>query len=237
MWLRRGQLAQAQRWVHKQNLSVADDLTYLREFEHITLARVLIADSMRDRSKHALPEVMPFLERLLKAAEESGRIESVIEILLLQALVCQAQGDLAIARTRLGRAIELAEPEGYIQLFVDEGLPMAELLSDAAAHGIMPDYTSKLLAQFETMRPTEEDRRPSPAIPSPPSQLLIQPLSEREIEILQLVAQGFSNREIGTQLFLALDTIKGHNRRIYNKLQVKSRMEAVARGRELGLLE
>src|SRR5690606_17657062 len=159
--------------------------------------------------------------RLLKAAEEAGRVGSAIEILLLQAIMHQAQGNLAAALTPLGRSLALAEPQGYIQIFVDEGTPLAQFLAAAAAHDIAPDFTSKLLARLETE--TRHD------VVSPSSQPLVEPLSQRELEVLQLVAEGLSNREIGARLFLALDTIKGHNRRIYNKLDVKSRMEAVVR--------
>ena len=128
----------------------------------------------------------------------------------------------------LGDALALAEPGGFIRLFVDEGLPMAHLLSEAAALGIMPDYIAKLLAAFEA----EEHRSGI----SPPPQPLVEPLSPRELEVLGLIAQGLSNREISERLFLALPTVKGHNRRIYGKLHVRRRTEAVARARELGLL-
>ena len=118
-------------------------------------------------------------------------------------------------------------------MFLDEGASMLHLLREAASRGIMPDYTGKLLAALEAEQQTVpgEDK---PALP--PAQPLIEPLSQRELKILQLIAQGLSNREIGERLFLALDTIKGHNRKIFDKLQVQSRTEAIARARELGLL-
>ena len=134
----------------------------------------------------------------------------------------------------LGDALALAEPGGFIRIFVDEGTPMAQLLSEAAAHGIMPDYTGKLLAAFEAEAHKREDRSYLP--PAPHTRLLTDPLSQRELEVLQLIAQGLSNREISERLFLALDTVKGHNRRIYGKLEVRKRTEAVARARELDLL-
>jgi LuxR family maltose regulon positive regulatory protein len=108
---------------------------------------------------------------------------------------------------------------------------MAQLLLEVASRGIMPDYTGKLLAAFEAEKRKSEDKSPFP-----PTQPLIEPLSQRELKILQLIALGLSNREIGERLFLALDTIKGHNRVIFDKLQVQSRTEAIARARELGLL-
>ncbi len=131
----------------------------------------------------------------------------------------------------LGHALALAEPGGFIRIFVDEGTPMAQLLSESAVQEIMPNYAGKLLAAFEAETQGIEER----AYLSP-AQPLIEPLSQRELEVLRLVAQGLSNDEIGQRLFLALDTVKGHNRRIYDKLQVQRRTEAVARARELGLL-
>jgi LuxR family maltose regulon positive regulatory protein len=127
----------------------------------------------------------------------------------------------------LTEALALAEPGGFLRIFVDEGLPMEQLLSEAATRGVMPDYIHKLLAAFESEKQTTDVKF---------SQPLVEPLSQRELEVLQLIAQGLSNDEIGKRLFLALDTVKGHNRRIYDKLQVQRRTEAVARARKLGLL-
>jgi LuxR family maltose regulon positive regulatory protein len=195
---------------------------------------VLIAQEKRGLVDGSIHDAQGLLERLLQAAEEGGRKGSVIEILVLQALAHEVQGNFAPALVSLERALTLAEPEGYVRIFVDEGLPMARLLSEAAAHGVMPDYIGKLLAVFEAEEQKSEDKSILP--PVSPAQSLIEPLSQRELEVLQLIAQGLSNREISERLFLALDTIKGHNRRIYDKLQVQSRTEAIARARELGLL-
>jgi LuxR family maltose regulon positive regulatory protein len=174
---------------------------------------------------------MGLIGRILKAAEDGGRAGSVIEILVLQALAHEVQDDISSALVSLERALILAEPEGYVRIFVDEGMPMAHLLSEAAAHGIMPDYTGKLLAVFEAEQQKGEDKSYLR-----PAQPLIEPLSQRELEVLQLIAQGLSNREISERLFLALSTVKGHNRIIFDKLEVQRRTEAVARARELGLL-
>jgi LuxR family maltose regulon positive regulatory protein len=234
VWIAQGRLTEALAWARERGLSVDDDLSYLREFEHVTLARVLIAKYKRDRANRSILEAMGLLERLLKAAEEGGRMGSVIEILVLQALAHEAQGNIPLALVPLERALALAEPEGYIRIFVDEGIPMAQLLSATAAHGIMPDYIGKLLAVIEAEEYKREDRSYLP--PAPPAQPLIEPLSQRELEVLQLIAQGLSNREISERLFLALSTVKGHNRIIFGKLQVQRRTEAVARARELGLV-
>jgi LuxR family maltose regulon positive regulatory protein len=152
-------------------------------------------------------------------------------VMVLQAVAHHARGEKDRAVQLLGDALALAEPGGFIRLFVDEGLPMARLLSEAAARGIMPDYVAKLLAAFEAEARQNEDKSYLP-----PAQPLIEPLSPRELEVLQLMAQGYSNREISQRLFLALSTVKGHNRNIFGKLEVQRRTEAVARARELGLL-
>lgn len=159
---------------------------------------------------------------------------SVMEILLLQALAYEAQGNIPLALAPLERALALAEPEGYVQIFTDEDKPMVRLLSEAAAHRFMPDYVGRLLARD---KPAEQKREEKPFRPPAPAvQPLIEPLSERELEILQLIAQGLSNSEISARLFLALSTVKGHNRNIFGKLEVQRRTEAVARARDLGLL-
>jgi LuxR family maltose regulon positive regulatory protein len=131
----------------------------------------------------------------------------------------------------LAETLAVAEVGGYIRLFVDEGALMAQLLREAASRGVMPVYVGKLLSVFEDEKRIREGK---PALP--PTQPLVDPLSQRELEILKLLSLGLSNRAIGERLFLALDTVKGHNRRIFEKLQVQNRTEAVARSRELGLL-
>ncbi len=231
VWIAQGRLGEALGWAREQGLSAHDDLSYLREFDHISLARVLIAQYKSDQEERSIREATELLERLLHAAEEGGRMGRVIEILVLLTLAHEAQGDSLSALVPLERALTLAEPEGYFRIFVDEGRPMAQLLSEAAAHGIMPDYTARLLAVFEA-----EAHKSADESHPPPAQSLIEPLSQRELEVLQLIAQGLSNREISERLFLALITVKGHNRNIFRKLQVRRRTEAVARARELGLL-
>jgi LuxR family transcriptional regulator, maltose regulon positive regulatory protein len=234
VWVAQGRLGEALDLAREQDLSAHDDLSYLREFEHITLARVLLARYKCDLEESSIHEAMGLLERLLKAAEEGGRMGSVIEILILQALAHEAQGDNPTALVPLERALTLAEPEGYVRIFVDEGRPMANLLSEATARGIMPGYTARLLAAFEAEEHKSEDESHLP--PALSAQSLVEPLSQRELEVLRLIAQGLSNREISERLFLAIITVKGHNRNIFRKLQVRRRTEAVARARELGLL-
>jgi LuxR family maltose regulon positive regulatory protein len=152
---------------------------------------------------------------------------------VLQALAYQASGELEQAEQVLLEALVLAEPGGCIRTFVDEGAPMERLLSKAADRGRMPDYLRTLLAACEAERhKTQTPEYLSPAA----AQSLIDPLSPRELEVLHLIADGLSNQEIAGRLVVAVETVKGHNKKIYAKLQVQRRTEAVARARELGLL-
>jgi len=229
VWLAQGQLAEARLWAVQQALAADDDLTYLREFDHLTLARILIALYRRDQKADSLQQAQSLLERLRQAAEAGSRMGSVIEILIQQALAYEAQGDLAEALGPLERALFLAGPEGYVRIFVGGGTPMVRLLEKMAAAGRGPQaVVTRLLAALG-----REQAEP-PAAPG--TQPLVEPLSERELEVLQLVTEGLSNREIAERLYLALPTVKGHNRNIYSKLQVSRRTEAVARARELGLV-
>ncbi len=157
-----------------------------------------------------------------------------LRVMVLQAIALHAQGEKAKALKLLDEVLALAEPGGFIRLFADEGIPMVRLLSEAAEHSIQPDYIARLLVVLNAEFQTSADM---PGIPnSSPVQLAIESLSQRELEILRLVAHGLSNHEICNQLFLALDTVKGHNRRIFEKLHVNRRTEAVACARKLGLI-
>jgi LuxR family maltose regulon positive regulatory protein len=231
-WVKQGRLTEALGWARERGLSVDDDLSYLREFEHVTLARVLIARYKRDHVDNSIHEVVGLLERLLKAAEEGGRMGSVIEILALQALAFEARGNIPSALKSLERALRLAEPEGYVRIFVDEGPAMGRLLYEALGREISPAYVSKLLADFSTPEAEQSDSSQTQA----PQPELVEPLSEREIEVLQLIAEGLTNPEIGTRLYLSLNTVKVHTRNIYGKLGVNKRTQAVARARALGIL-
>jgi LuxR family maltose regulon positive regulatory protein len=166
-----------------------------------------------------------------RQAEARGWEDERLKAMVLQAIALYGHGERDRAVQVLGEAMALAEPGGFIRIFVDEGEPMARLLAEAVAQGMMPVYAGKLLAAFEAERRKGKEKPDADA-----SQPLVEPLSQRELEVLQLIAQGLSNHEISEKLFLALDTVKGHNRKIFDKLQVQRRTEAIARGRELGLL-
>jgi LuxR family maltose regulon positive regulatory protein len=150
VWIRQGKLAEALEWVRERGLSYDDELSYLHEFEHLTLARVHIARYRSEAQDRTIHEAMELLERLLKAADEGGRKGSVIEILVLQSLAYEALGNISDGLVPLEQALAFAEPEGYVRIFVDEGNPMARLLSEVAAQGIMQGYTGKLLALIES---------------------------------------------------------------------------------------
>jgi LuxR family maltose regulon positive regulatory protein len=172
-------------------------------------------------------EARQLLDRLLADAEKGDRKGRIIEILCLQALVLETQHQRDAALQVLLKALTLAELEGHIRVFLDEGTPMAELLRQAGARGIGHQYVSKLLSEFDRI----------PRIAPIPKQPLIEPLSERELQVLRLVAAGKSNPEIAAELVLAVGTVKAHNSNIYGKLGVRSRTQAVARARELNLLQ
>jgi LuxR family maltose regulon positive regulatory protein len=170
-----------------------------------------------------------------RQVEAKGWQDERLQVMLLQALALQAHGEKEQAVQVLCEALTLAAPEGFIRAFIDEGQPMARLLSQVEASGKMPNnynYIGELLAAWKA----EEHRSKALPYPSPPTQSLIEPLSRREIEVLQLIAQGLSNQEISERLVLALETVKGYNKNIFGKLQVRRRTEAVARARQLGLL-
>jgi LuxR family maltose regulon positive regulatory protein len=218
-----GRIDDAVQWVKQANLSVDDDLSYVREFEHITLARILIA-------RHgARADAAPFLERLQTAAESGGRTGSVIEILILQSLTQHGSGNLRNAMDLLARALVLAEPEGHLRVFLNEGARMRELLRHVIARGLGGGYTRRVLPAFDA---------PKQPILSPdePEAGLVQSLTAREREILRLIAAGLRNQEIADHLSISAATVKRHIANAYGKLGVGHRTEALARATELKLL-
>lgn len=231
VWVKEGELEKALAWTRERKLSIDEDPGYLREFEQITFARILLFQHQSDQADSLLHDAMGLLERLLKAAEKGGRVGSAIEILVLQALANQLRGDIPSALASLERALTLAEPEGYVRIFLDEGAPMAGLLREAAAHRILPDYTQKLLGAFKA-----EGRRDEGGSPLPASRPLIEPLSQRELDVLRLFKTELSGPEIARELVIGLSTVRTHTKSIYNKLNVNSRRAAVKRAIELGLI-
>jgi LuxR family maltose regulon positive regulatory protein len=224
VYLRQGQRVKAQAWAKQRGLSARDALSYLTEFEHLVLARLMAAGDGPERL-----EAAGLLDRLRQAAEAQNRPGSLLEIRITQVVVHQALGELPQALATLEAALTLAEPEGYVRSFLDEGPLMLGLLGRVKPNEArIKAYAAQLLAAGGSAAPA--------STPRPRPQALVEPLSEREIEILKLLAKGLSNAEIGERLYLALSTVKGHNQRIFGKLGVQSRTEAIVRGRELNLI-
>lgn len=234
LWLEQGRLGEALAWVRAQGLSSEDTLSYLREFEHITLARVLLAQYQHTQADSTIRDAIGLLNRLLNAAEEGGRLQAVIEILIVRALAKQMLGDISAAIDSLEKALTLAEPERYVRFFLDEGVPMARLLQEAAARKILPGYTAQLLTSSEAQG--QQNTSIAPNNTTTASQSLIEPLSQRELELLRLLKTDLSGPEIASELVIALSTVRTHTKRIYDKLNVKTRRAAVKRGEELGLI-
>jgi LuxR family maltose regulon positive regulatory protein len=224
VWIGQGRVGEALGWAREHDLSVDDDLSYLREFEHITLARLLLARHEDERSQRSVHEAAGLLQRLLLAAAEGGRTGRVIEILILQALAHQAQGDMPTALASLGRAVTLAEPDGYVRIFADEAPPILPLLRAVAKQGTRPNYARRLLAAVGT---TEVGSGPT---------TLIDPLSERELDVLRLLGTELDGPAIARELTVSLNTMRTHTKSIYAKLAVTSRRAAVRRAAELDLL-
>jgi len=226
VWIRQGRLKDALAWVHEKGISNDGDISYLHEYESITLARLLIAKYVRDKEMSSIEEAKSLLERILNAANNGRRTSSVIEILVLQTLAHDAQGDIQVALLSLARALTLAEPEGFVRIFVDEGPAMADLLEKVldAKVDVPQAYVKKLLLAFRLNKLVETDDG------------IVEHPSDREIEVLGFVAAGLSNKKISEELFISMSTVKTHINHIYSKLGVHSRIEAVAKAKELGLL-
>lgn len=249
-----GRLEEALAWTHTQKLTTADDLRYLREFEHITLVRILLACYRREQADCFVQTAEPLLQsaaallgRLLKAAETGGRARSVIEIRILQALIQYEQGETQAALMPLQQALALAEAEGFVRIFVDEGLPMEHMLREASSLKVHQDYTRKLLAAFSS-DPHQEGgneipgstasslSKPAPRETHPVKTALVEPLSQRELEVLRLFQTELSGPEIAQELTVALSTVRTHTKSIYSKLNVNNRRAAVRRAIELKLI-
>jgi LuxR family maltose regulon positive regulatory protein len=220
-----GRFAEAEEWARERGLSADDELAYLREYEQITLARILLGRAQHDRDVASLRLATQLLDRLLRAAEDGGRAGSAIEVLILQAVALQAGGDVPAALVPLERALTMAEPEGYVRIFVAEGTPMGTLLQAAAKRGSSPAYVGVLLSAY----------RPG-TVRTPRGQALIEPLSERELDVLQLLVSDLDGPDIARELVVSLHTVRSHTKSIYAKLGVNNRRAAVSRAAELGLL-
>jgi LuxR family maltose regulon positive regulatory protein len=246
--LRQDDLAQALRWANmaewnpkeERKNPIENKLDFLHEPEYLILARVRIAQSRHDPAAIPLAETQRALEQLLARAEAQQRMDSVIHIQFLCALVCQAEGNQQMAMEALAKAIRLAAPQGYLRLFVDEGRVLAQLLAQSiqvaslpAAHRPHAEKILKVLQEEGLVSILESgiSRSDMPAR-LPGGEFL----TAREIEVLHLLAAGQSNQAIAQELVVEVGTVKRHVSNIMDKLQVASRLEAVVRARSLNLL-
>jgi LuxR family maltose regulon positive regulatory protein len=227
MLIAHGRLADARAWAERTGVTAADDLTYVREYEHIGLARLLVSEAAEGDTT-ALPAALELLDRLLAAAEQGHRDGGRLEILVVQALGRHGAGDVAGAFAALDAAVAIAEPEGYVRVFLDEGPAMTRLLKAAARRGTAPAYLGALLGAGEGS--------PAAGRPAAGTRGLVEPLSERELEVLRLLRSELGGPAIASELFVSVNTLRTHTKNVYSKLGVGSRRAAIRRAEELGLI-
>jgi LuxR family maltose regulon positive regulatory protein len=230
MWLVQGDWSSVDRWAAtlEKRFGSQDPFRFEDELTHIAQARVFIA-------QNKLNEAIRLLSCLEDSARSGGRQGRLIEIIILKALALHRMGDTMQADTALTKSLALAEPEGYLRIFLDEGRLMQMLLAQWLAHanaGPLRDYAIHLLSRFdaEPHMITAAQEKVSPA------SNLVEPLSRRELQVLHLIALGRTNQEVARQLIVSPGTVKAHTASIYRKLDVANRTEAVARARQLGIL-
>jgi LuxR family maltose regulon positive regulatory protein len=227
IWSMRGKPDMAMEWLCVREANVLTDQDGDVEVDHFFIELLRLATHIRLALASGRTDEAIYLLRMHQERANQHEItRSVIEGNILQALVSDTRGDNQRAMEALKEALGLAEQSGFIRLFVDEGPPLARLLYKAAAQAIHPEYVGRLLAAF----PVNHTAGP------PPTRRLIEPLSDREFEVLALIAEGFSNQEIANQLIISLRTVKWHSSNIYGKLAVKNRTETASRARALGIL-
>jgi LuxR family maltose regulon positive regulatory protein len=226
IWLATENLNAAEKWSQERGLSIEDEISSLYELEYLALAHILIAQNKLDDADR-------LLQRLIETAEAGDHVYLLIEMRLWRALLFKRKGDKAAALAELKSALALAEPGGFISIFVGKGKPVADMLEeivavkkrhhDVAREGFSLSYAKKIGSAFQAVTP-------------PKIEGLMDPISDRELEVLRLIEAGLSNREIADKLFISLNTVKTHTKNINSKLDVNSRTRAVARAKELKLL-
>lgn len=237
VWIAQGKMLEAAEWARERGVSVTDDANYLSEFDHLTLVRLLIAQHRAHSDAGAAEQTARLLDRLLEAAQTSGRAGSLVEIRMLRALAHDARGHRLQAREALGLAFaEAPEPVEYVRLFLDEGAPMIGLLREAAHHGVRGDHAHRLLSPST---PAEGQgvgaRRGTPSSSREPLSER-DPLSERELQVLRHLDSELSGPQIAKALFISYNTLRTHTKHIFAKLGVTDRRAAVRRARERGLM-
>jgi LuxR family maltose regulon positive regulatory protein len=225
-----GRTLEALDWVRDRALSTDDELSYVREFEHITLARIRMAQAVGDKTAEPLRDASRLLERLLVAAKEGGRLGSVIEILVLQALARKSSGQIDSAVTTLREAVALGEHELYVRAFTSNGAILVPLLRGLIKAPGAPRHARRLLAVLNKSKPN------AASSPGSGTRELIEPLSGRELDVLQLLDTALTGPAIARELVVSLNTVRSHTKSIFAKFGVNNRREAVSRARDLGLL-
>jgi LuxR family maltose regulon positive regulatory protein len=220
VWLAQGNLERTSQLIQKIGLKIKDEIPYRREPDYVILLRMLLAQNDYEAA-------LALSKRLLNQAEPAGRMGLVIEILILRSLLFQGKKDTEQALEPLKRALALAQPEGYVRSFLDEGEAMTRLLCQLQSRQIGNGFAASLLSKIDK----------TSGMTPPSMQLLIEPLTSRELEVLKLIEAGQPNQEIAGQLVISMPTVKRHISNIYAKLGVKSRTQAIAIGKELRLFE
>jgi len=228
LWITENMLDDLEAWITKEELHIENVSFYKAKMSRTMHARVLI--TLSEANPDYLNDALDLLDTLLNMAENTGWGSKIIEILGLQAVAYHRQQETEKMLTTIEKALTLAEPERYLRTFVDEGPSMAQVLYEALSHNIAPNYVRRLLAAFSTHDQHEEQPRTSSEAD------WLESLSEREVEVLEYIAEGLTNAEIADRLYLSAHTIKTHTRNIYSKLDVNSRIQAVSRAQSLGIL-
>jgi len=240
IWIKQGKFDRATNWANGVRVSPEENVSFIKEYDHITLAKLLITQYKINKVEDSISTAKTCLERLLKAAENGQRIKSVIEILVLQALAYQAEGKISLALIPFERAISLAEPEGFIRIFVDEGKPVKDLLLDIETklkERRLLQFIVKLRSAFDNPKLNFQENNTfiDKYKPRITTQSLPEPLSERELEVLKLLRTDLNGPEIARECTVSLTTIRTHTQNIYTKLGVNNRRAAIRRAEELNL--
>ncbi|GEP39178.1 LuxR family transcriptional regulator [Nocardioides psychrotolerans] len=234
-----GDIAEARAWARHHQVTPDDELSYMREYEHITLARILLAEHAATGTSQSLHDAARLLDRLLAAAQNGERIGSVIELEVLRA-VALAGGARDEALEALGHAVELAQTEGWVRIFVDAAPALTDLLAELAPSQPPSGYLWELLtavtATGSAATEAADEVGPGPAPGSRRGLGLVDPLSERELDVLRLLGSDLDGPAIARTLFVSLNTVRTHTKHIYTKLGVNSRRAAISKAHQLGLL-
>jgi LuxR family maltose regulon positive regulatory protein len=237
--INQGALGDARNWAEEHDRQIGDEATYLAEYDQLTLARLRVAEHRPGDDPARLDDVLGLLDRILTAAESAGRAGSLVEARLVRSLALQAAGDVDRAVDDLARALDLGAPVGYQRLFLDEGQPVHELLRLVSQRGgdTAGRQADRLLRAAEQLQsPGDGSSPPHPSFDGSRTSGYDEQLSDRELEVLHLLASELTGPQMASRLFVSVNTLRTHTRHIFTKLGVNTRRAAVRRAAELGLL-